>query len=143
MIMSNYATIGDIRAAGYPLSAAQEEAAQTFLTQASARLRLVALKFGKNIDTLIADETAGADYALAVKSVIVQAAVRALDSGANAGNGGMIQGSQTLGAYTVQQTFFNPGQSLYFLKSELKELGLYRVQTFGSIALWAQEEDSS
>jgi len=141
--MSNYATIGDIRAAGYPLSAAQEEAAQTFLTQASARLRLVALKFGKNIDTLIADETAGADYALAVKSVIVQAAVRALDSGANAGNGGMIQGSQTLGAYTVQQTFFNPGQSLYFLKSELKELGLYRVQTFGSIALWAQEEDSS
>ena len=143
MIMSNYATIGDIRAAGYPLSAAQEEAAQTFLTQASARLRLVALKFGKNIDTLIADETAGADYALAVKSVIVQAAVRALDSGANAGNGGMIQGSQTLGAYTVQQTFFNPGQSLYFLKSELKELGLYRVQTFGSIALWAHEEDSS
>lgn len=143
MIMSNYATIGDIRAAGYPLSAAQEEAAQTFLTQASARLRLVALKFGKNIDTLIADETAGADYALAVKSVIVQAAVRALDSGANAGNGGMIQGSQTLGAYTVQQTFFNPGQQLYFLKSELKELGLYRAQVYGAVELWAHEEEKS
>lgn len=141
--MNNYATIGDIRAAGYPLSAAQEEAAQTILTQGSARLRLLAQKYGKDIDNLISDETAGADFALAVKSVLVQAAVRALDSGANSGNGGITQGSQTLGAYTVQQTFFNPGQQLYFLKSELKELGLYRVQTFGSIALWAHEEDSS
>lgn len=140
--MSDYATISDIRAAGYPLSAAQEEAAQTLLTQGSARLRLMARKYGKDIDELITDETAGADYALAVKSVLVQATARALDSGSNTGNGGIVQGSQTLGAYTVQQTFFNPGQKLYFLKSELKELGLYRTQTYGAVELWAQEDES-
>ena len=112
--MTNYAEISDIRAAGYPLSAAQEETAQTLLTQSSARLRLIARNVNKDIDALIADETAGADYALAVKSVIVQAVARALDSASNTGQDGIVQGSQTLGAYTVQQTFFNPGQSLYF-----------------------------
>ncbi|MBR1555862.1 MAG: hypothetical protein IJ644_10810 [Oscillospiraceae bacterium] len=140
--MTNYAEISDIRAAGYPLSAAQEETAQTLLTQSSARLRLIARNVNKDIDALIADETAGADYALAVKSVIVQAVARALDSASNTGQDGIVQGSQTLGAYTVQQTFFNPGQSLYFLRNELKELGLYRSQTYGAVELWASAKES-
>jgi sulfite reductase alpha subunit-like flavoprotein len=141
--MTSYAEISDIRAAGYPLSAAQEETAQTLLIQSSARLRLIARNVHKDIDALIADETAGADYALAVKSVIVQAVTRALDSASGSGQNGIVQGSQTLGAYTVQQTFFNPGQSLYFLRNELKELGLYRPQTYGAFELWASGGDSS
>lgn len=141
--MTSYAEISDIRAAGYPLSAAQEETAQTLLIQSSARLRLIARNVHKDIDALIADETAGADYALAVKSVIVQAVTRALDSASGSGQNGIVQGSQTLGAYTVQQTFFNPGQSLYFLRNELKELGLYRPQTYGAVELWASGGDSS
>ena len=140
-MMNDYATIADIRASGYPLSSAQEEAAQTLLTQGAARLRLIARSFHKDIDAMIADETAGADFALAVKSVLIQSVVRALDSGASSGSGGIIQGSQTLGAYTVQQTFFNPGQNLYFLRNELKELGLYRKQTYGAVELWAHEEE--
>lgn len=141
--MSDYATAADIRAAGYPLSASQEESAQVLLTQGSARLRLTALKVRKNLDALIADETTGADYALAVKSVLVQAVIRALDSASSSGQGGIVQGSQTLGSYTVQQTFFNPGQSLYFLRSELKDLGLYPSQTYGAVELWASGGDSS
>ena len=64
-----YATIADIRAVGYPLSSAQETAAETLITQASAKLRTQARNIGKDVDALIADETTGEDYALAVKSV--------------------------------------------------------------------------
>lgn len=136
-----YATIEDIRAVGYPLSASQETAARTLLELASAKLRTQARSIGKDIDTLVADETTGDDFALAVKSVIVQAVCRGLDSGTNMGAGAITQGSQTLGAYSVQQTFLNPGQSLYFQRNELKDLGLYRSQTFGALELYATEEE--
>lgn len=136
-----YATIADIRAVGYPLSAAQETAATTLLEQASAKLRTQARNIGKDVDALIADPVTGEDFALAVKSVIVQAVCRGLDSGMNTGGGTITQGSQTLGSYSVQQTFFNPGQSLYFQRNELKDLGLYRSQTFGALELYATEDD--
>lgn len=135
-----YASIADIRAAGYPLSAAQETAANTLLEQASAKLRTQARNVGKDIDALIADPVTGEDFGLAVKSVVVQAVCRGLDS---AGGGGSItQGSQSLGSYSVQQTFFNPGQSLYFVRGELKDLGLYRSQVFGAIDVYESGEDT-
>lgn len=137
-----YATVGDIRAAGYPLSVSQEAAANTLLEQASAKLRTQARNIGKDVDAMIADPETGEDFGIAVKSVIVQAVCRGLDSGANTGAGTVTQGSQTLGAYSVQQTFFNPGQSLYFLRNELKDLGLYRSQTFGAVELYGTEEDA-
>ena len=135
-----YASIADIRAAGYSLSAAQEQAANTLLEQASAKLRTQARSVGKDIDALIADPVTGEDFGLSVKSVVVQAVCRGLDS---AGGGGSItQGSQSLGSYSVQQTFFNPGQSLYFVRGELKDLGLYRSQVFGAIDVFESGEDT-
>lgn len=131
-----YGTIEDIRAVGYPLSAAQEEAAATLLVQASARLRQTARRFGKDIDKRIADSETGKDYALTVKSVVVQAVCRALDAASNAGSAALAQGTQSLGAYSVSMTYLNAGQSLYFLRSELKDLGLYRTQTFGALELY-------
>lgn len=136
-----YATVEDIRAFGYPLSASQETAANTLLSLSSAKLRTQARNVGKDVDALIADPVKGEDYALAVKSVIVQAVWRGLDSAANTDGSAITQGSMTLGSYSVQQTFFNPGQSLYFMRNELKDLGLYRSQTFGALDLYATEED--
>lgn len=136
-----YATVGDIRAVGYPMTAAQETAASTMLELSSAKLRTLARNIGKDIDEMIAAPATGEDFALAVKSVIVQAVCRGLDSGMNTGGGAISQGSQTLGAYSVQQTFFNPGQSLYFTRNELKDLGLYRSQAFGALELYATEEE--
>ncbi len=133
-----YASLADIRAVGYPLSAAQETAAETLLEQASAKLRTQARQVGKDIDDLIADEITGEDFAVAVKSVIVQAVCRGLDSSRG---DGITQGSQTLGSYSVQQTFLNPGQSLYFLRNELKDLGIYRSQVFGAINVYESGED--
>lgn len=135
-----YATVADIRAVGYPLSEAQESAASTMIEQASARLRLTAKRVGKDIDEMIADPASGTDYALAVKSVIVQSVCRGLDAAQGTGQA-IIQGSQTIGSYSVQQTYFNPGQSLYFVKGELKDLGLYRSQRFGALELYASDAD--
>lgn len=136
-----YATVADIRAAGYPLTAAQETTATTLLEQSSAQLRTKARSVGKDIDAMIADPVTGEDYALAVKSVIVQTVCRALDSGTNMGGAAITQGSQTLGAYSVQQTFYNPGRSLYFLNNELKDLGLYETQVCVAVEIYATEDD--
>lgn len=139
-----YATVADIRAIGYPLTASQETSAEVLLEQASAKLRLTAKQqYKKDIDSMIADSETGEDFGLAVKSVVVQAVIRALDcSGSDSGN--VSQGGFTLGSYSVQQTYINAGQNLYFLRNELKELGLYRPQTYGAIELWAGTgEDTS
>lgn len=138
--MTNYADIADIRAVGYQLSAAQEPAAQTLIEQASAKLRITARKFGKDIDRLIGDADTGEDYALAVKSVIVQAIIRALDS-MSAPTSAATQGTETIGAYSLTYTYANAGQKLCFLKNELKDLGLYRPQQFGALELYASDAD--
>ena len=123
-----YATVDDIRAIGRSLSAEQSEAAEVLIAQASAKLRITARKYGKNIDAMIKDTETGEDYALAVKSAVVQAVCRALDSAA--GSTAVQQGTESIGAYSVTQIYANAGQSLYFLRNELKDLGILR-QTFG------------
>lgn len=134
--MTVYATVQDIMALK-SLTAQQQEAAEVLLPQASANLRLEARKYGKEIDSLIADEVSGEDYALAVKSVIVQSVCRALDS--LAGSGNVVQGTESIGSYSLTATYLNAGQSLYFLKSELKTLGLKR-QTFGAVDFYQAGE---
>lgn len=134
--MTVYATVQDIMALK-SLTAQQQEAAEVLLPQASANLRLEARKYGKEIDSLIADEVSGEDYALAVKSVVVQSVCRALDS--LAGSGNVVQGTESIGSYSLTATYLNAGQSLYFLKSELKTLGLKR-QTFGAVELYQAGE---
>lgn len=123
-----YATVDDIRAIGRSLSAEQSEAAEVLIDQASAKLRITARKYGKSIDAMIEDTETGEDYALAVKSAVVQAVCRALDSAA--GSTAVQQGTESIGAYSVTQIYANAGQSLYFLRNELKDLGILR-QTFG------------
>lgn len=127
--MANYVTIQDILALK-SLTAQQQEAAEILIEQASAALRLTAKKYGKNLDELIsADE----DYAVVVKNVICQVVCRALDSLSSSGN--VVQGTESIGAYSLTATYLNAGQSLYFLKSELKLLGFKR-QTYGALNLY-------
>lgn len=119
-----YAGVRDITVLGRSLTAQQTEAAEVLLEQASAKLRQIARKYGADIDSMIADELTGADFALAVKSVIVQAVCRALDS---ADSGAAVSSaSETLGLYSYNFSYLNAGQSLYFLNNELKELGIKR-----------------
>ena len=123
--MAVYAQVSDIIALGRELSNAEQATAEVLLEQASAKLRMTARQYGCNIDEMIADKDTGADYALVVKSVVVQSVLRALDSSADT-NQPAVQASQAALGYSVSMTYLNSGQALYFLKNELKELGLLR-----------------
>lgn len=116
-----YAAVGDIKAIGRELTAQQEQAAGVLLEQASAKLRLLGHDYGRDIDAAIADPVTGEDYALAVKSVVVQAVCRALDA-VDTG-GAYSSASESLGPYTYNYSYLNAGQQIYFLTAEKKELG--------------------
>lgn len=121
-----YATVSDITVLGYALTSQQQDAAEVLLEQASAKLRLTAKKYGKDIDALIASDE---DYGDAVKNIVVQATVRALNS-VSSSDAAASQMTQSGLGYSATMTFINAGQSLYFLRNELKDLGIIR-QTFG------------
>ncbi|MCR5731235.1 MAG: phage Gp19/Gp15/Gp42 family protein [Ruminococcus sp.] len=128
----SYASVSDITALGISLTPQQEAAAEVLISQASAKLRLAAKKYGKSIEKLIADDE---DYSEAVKSVTVQAVTRALNSIADS-DPAVSQVTQSGLGYSASMTYFNAGQSLYFLKSELKDLGLMR-QIYGALEVYA------
>lgn len=126
-----YANVNDIAALGISLTTQQEDAAEVLLPQASAKLRIAAKKYGRNIDEMIADDE---DYGDAVKSIVVQSVVRALNSLADS-DPAVSQVTQSGLGYSATATYFNAGQSLYYLKTELRDLGLMR-QTFGAVEVY-------
>lgn len=134
-----YAEVSDITALGKALTTAQLEAAKILLETASSKLRITASKYGKDIDKMLADEVLGADYELAVKGVVIQAVTRALDSMADS-SPAITQGSQSAMGYSVSMTYLNAGQSLYFLRNELKDLGILR-QTWGAMEVYGNGND--
>lgn len=130
-----YAKVSDITALGISLTAAQSDAAEILLGTASSKLRLIANKYGINLDAAVSEDD---DYNAAVKSIVVQSVTRALNSISDA-SPALTQGSETNGSYSVSMTYLNAGQSLYFLRNELKELGLKR-QVYGALELYGTEE---
>ena len=132
-----YAAVSDITALGVKLTAEQQHSAELLLEQASAKLRLEAAAHGADIDALIADKTTGEDYSLVVKSVVTSAVIRALSalSASEQGTAAVSQASQSALGYSATWTYLNAGQSLYFLRNELKELGLMR-QRYGAMEVY-------
>lgn len=132
-----YATVDDLRALR-SLTAQEEEAAAVLLPQASAKLRLTAQRYRADIDARIADEATGEDYAQAVQSVVVAAVFRALSALGQSATA--TQNTESIGAYSMTYTFANAGQQLYFLRNELRDLGLLR-QTFGMLDIYGGGAD--
>ncbi len=132
-----YATVDDLRTLR-SLTAQEKEAAAVLLPQASAKLRLTAQRYRADIDARIADETTGEDYAQAVKSVVVAAVFRALSALGQSATA--TQNTESIGAYSLTYTFANAGQQLYFLRNELRDLGLLR-QTFGMLDIYGGGAD--
>jgi len=130
-----YASVEDIIALGISLTATQRDAAEILLSTASSKLRLIANKYGINLDAAVSEDD---DYNAAVKSIVIQSVTRALNSISDA-SPALTQGSETNGSYSVSMTYLNAGQSLYFLRNELKELGLKR-QVYGALELYGTEE---
>ena len=116
-----YATVADV-ALLRPLTLQEQEQTPVLLESASAKLRLLAKKYGRDLDELIAEDE---DYGTAVKAVVVQAVIRALNSITD-NTPPAVQSSQAAMGYSLSMTWLNSGQSLYFLKNELKDLGIMR-----------------
>lgn len=125
-----YAAVSDV-AKFRTLTAQEQEQAEMLLETASAKLRLTAKKYGCDLDKLITEDD---DYVTAVRSVVVQAVIRALNSVSD-NTPPAVQSSQAALGYSLSMTWLNSGQSLYFLKNELKELGLLR-QRYGVLEVY-------
>ncbi len=126
-----YATVDELTALDTSLTTEQTEQAEILLETASAKLRLLAKKYGKDIDVLIASDE---DYKLAVKDIVINAVRRALSSYADSSSA-VTQESQSALGYSVSMTYLNAGQSLYFLRNELKDLGILR-QKYGAVEVY-------
>ncbi len=66
-----YASVADV-ALLRPLTAQEREQAETLLVSASAKLRIIAGKYGRDLDGLIA---ANEDYGAVVKAAVTQAVI--------------------------------------------------------------------
>lgn len=131
----SYASVSDITALGNTLSPQQAEAAVILLPAASAKLRVIAKKHGKDLDKMCEDE----DMKTVIKNTVIQSVMRAMTSMENSASA-ISQASQSALGYSASVTYVNAGQSLYFLRNELKELGLKR-QTFGALEVYSYESD--
>lgn len=126
-----YATMDDVQALGRTLTADEQEKVPQLLEIASALLRTEAKKRGYDLDQMIADDP---DKGLITKILTVNAVVRSLNAAGNS-SPAAVQGSQSALGYSVSYTYLNAGQDIYFLKNELKELGIMR-QKCGALEVY-------
>lgn len=130
-----YATLDDIRLFAHALTTAERDKAEALLETACAKLRVQARRYGKDLDAMI---SADPDLAAVAKETVVQAVNRAMISADDDGQAAVTQGSQSAMGYSVSMTYLNAGQSLYFLKKELKELGILG-QKWGAVEIYETE----
>ena len=131
-----YATVEDITRLGRKLTAEEQDKAAELLPIASSKLRLAAKKRGRDLDMMIFDDP---DVGQAAREITVKAVIRAIDSSADS-NPPAVQASQAALGYSVSMTYLNSGQALYFLKNELKELGIMR-QRYGALEVYDSADD--
>lgn len=128
---AEYATIEDVIKLGRKLTAEEQEKAAALLPVACAKLSTACKKYGNDLDIMIADEP---DVELVAKDIIVRATLRAVDTIADS-SPATSQASQSAMGYSVSMTYLNAGQQLYFLRNELKELGVMR-QRYGAMEVY-------
>lgn len=126
-----YATVADVQTLGRPLTAEEEEKVPQLLEIASALLRKEAKTRRYDLDQMIADDP---DIGQIAKILTVNAVVRSLNAASDS-SPAAVQGSQSALGYSVSYTYLNAGQDVYFLKNELKELGIMR-QRYGVLEVY-------
>lgn len=77
---SVYATIDDIAVYGRKLTSQEQQAADSLIETACAKLRVIGKRYGVDVNALV---TSDEDYALTVKAIISKAVVRSLDCSAD------------------------------------------------------------
>lgn len=135
--MENFATIEDLELLWRPLKPSEEERADSLLEVVSASLRSEAIKRGKDLDKMIADNES---LAIVAKSVTVDVVARTLMTSTD--QEPMAQMSESALGYSVSGTFLVPGGGLFIKKSELARLGLRR-QRYGVIDFYDDDQGNN
>ncbi len=131
--MGTFASIDDLTKLWRALKPVEEERAQALLDVVSDSLRVEAKKKGKNLDTLVADDTA---YSNVVKSVVVDVVARTLMTSTD--QEPMTQMTESALGYSFSGSYLVPGGGLFIKESELKRLGLKR-QRYGVVDVYGQD----
>lgn len=132
-----YAAIDDVIRLGRKLTAEEQELAEALLPVASAKLSLIAKKHGKSIALMSA---ADPEFELAVKETIARAVIRAVNAAAD-NSPAATQASQAAMGYSISMSYLNAGQQLYYLRNELKDLGLLR-QRWGALEVYGNDNSN-
>lgn len=131
--MSNaFATVDDIQTLWRPLTSEEQSRAEALLPLVSDEIRVAGKSVGKDIDQMIADDSA---YESVVKIVTVDVVARILRQ--NTEGDAMTQESQSALGYSWSGTYAVAGGGIAnsLMNNDLKKLGLLRQQ-MGAAFLW-------
>lgn len=133
--MNTYATVDDLTILWRQMTADEQNRAAALLETVSALLRVEALRVGKNLDAMVADNS---DFATVVKSVTVDVVARVLMTDTD--QEPMTQVSQTAGPFSATGTYLVPGGGIFIKRSELVRLGLRRPK-YGVMDIYATQRN--
>ncbi|MBO4108047.1 phage Gp19/Gp15/Gp42 family protein [Streptococcus suis] len=129
--LKNLATLDDLELLWRQLKFDEKERAKALLEVVSNSLRVEAEKFGKDLDQMVAENSA---YASVVKSVVVDVVARTLMTSTD--QEPMTSVTESALGYSFSGSYLVPGGGLFIKDSELKRLGLVKKQRFGVIELY-------
>lgn len=131
-----FATVEDIQLLFRPLTAEEQQKADALLPLVSDEIRVLGKNVGKDIDQMVASDSA---YASVVKIVTVDVVARIIRQ--NTSGEAMTQESQSGLGYSWSGSYAVAGGGIAnsILKNDLKKLGLLKQQ-IGSVYLWGCQE---
>lgn len=131
--MSNaFATVEDIQTLWRPLTSEEQSKAEALLPLVSDEIRVAGKSVGKDVDQMIAEDSA---YESVVKVVTVDVVTRILRQSTE--GDAMTQESQSALGYSWSGTYAVAGGGIAnsLLNNDLKKLGLLR-QKMGAMYIW-------
>lgn len=128
--MTSFANLDDLQVLWKKLKPVEIERAEALLETVSDMLREEAVRYGRDLDKMVAER---ASYATVVKSVVVDIVARTLMTSTE--QEPMTQFSQSALGYSVSGSYLVPGGGIFIKNSELKRLGFTR-QRYGVVELY-------
>lgn len=131
--MSNaFATVEDIQTLWRPLTSEEQSRAEALLPLVSDEIRVAGKSVGKDVDQMIAEDSA---YESVVKVVTIDVVTRILRQSTE--GDAMTQESQSALGYSWSGTYAVAGGGIAnsLLNNDLKKLGLLR-QKMGAMFIW-------
>ena len=128
--MTSFANLDDLQVLWKKLKPVEIERAEALLETISDMLREEAVRYGRDLDKMVAER---ASYATVVKSVVVDIVARTLMTSTE--QEPMTQFSQSALGYSVSGSYLVPGGGIFIKNSELKRLGFTR-QRYGTVEMY-------